>query len=173
MTITRPQAANKVASKTVEAPAREVKSPGASTKEVVEPGVTFSFNVVMDKAGSTAIVQFHLPLSMAEQDMQRYTRKALGVVELEQLRFDRNKLKVEIKLSSALLDSLKEEFTSARSQRDEEAKRSGNGKVAKPVNQQLIAMDNNLRQAMRRHDSMIADFAQMEQRLGPDSSTDS
>jgi len=162
MTITKPQA-------------REVKSPGSATKEVVEPGVTFSYNIVMDKTGSTAIVQFHLPLSMPEETMQAYTRKALGVVELEQLRFDRNKLKVELKLSSAMLDSLKEEFNTIRVSRDEEAKRAGNGKVGKPASQQLLAMDNNLRQAMRRHDLMVADLAQMEKRLGSNganSSTD-
>jgi hypothetical protein len=152
--------------------AREVKAPGSSTKEVVEPGVTFSYNIVLDKAGSTAIVQFHLPIGMDEEKMQTYTRKVLGVVELEQLRLDRNKLKVELKLSSAMLESLKEEFSHERAKSDEEAKRSGNSKLAKPKNQQLIAMDNNYRNASRRHESMVADLAQMEKRLAVNSSAD-
>lgn len=156
MTITKPQA-------------RMVKAPGSATPEVVEPGVTYSFNIVLDKAGSTAITQFHLPLNMSEETMQEYTNKALRVVELTQLKFDHTKLKVELKLSAAIIDSLKEELKQARVSREEEAKRSGNGKVAKPINQQLLAMDNNLRQSMKRHDAMIADLAQMEKRLGTNS----
>ena len=152
---------------------REVKSPGSATPQVVEPGVTYSFNIILDKAGSTAIAQFHLPLSMSANDMQDYTRKALGVIEMEQLRFDKEKLKVELKLSAAMIDSLKEELKNSRANRDEEIKRSGNGKVGKPISQNLLAMDNNLRQSMRRHDAMIADLAQMEKRLnGTNSSYD-
>jgi len=147
----------------------QVKAPGSATKEIVEPGVTFSFNIILDKAGSTAIAQFHLPLSMDEDVMQAYTRKALGVIELEQLRFDYQKLKTEIKLSVAMIDNIKEELKQKRAEKEEEAKRSGNGKIARPVAQNLIAIDNNLRQAMHRHDSMIADAAQMEKRLGSNS----
>jgi len=144
---------------------KEVKAPGSATAHVVEPGVTYSFNVVLDKAGSIAIAQFHLPLSMSEREMQEYTSKALGVIELQQLRFDAQKLKVEIKLSAALLDQLKQEFDETRGRHEKEARLSGNGKVAKPLSQQLIAMDNNYRQTQRRHDAMIADLAQMEKRL--------
>jgi hypothetical protein len=161
MTFVKPQAQSKKV---------EVKAPGSAMPTVVEPGVTYSFNIVLDKAGSTAIAQFHLPLSMQEEEMQSYTQKALRVVELVQLKFDRDKLKVEIKLSSVMIDRQKEELQQARKARDEEAKRSGNGKVAKPVNQQLIALDNSLRQSMSRHDAMLLDLAQMEKKLGTVSS---
>jgi len=149
----------------------QVKAPGSSVKEIVEPGVTYSFNIVLDKAGSTAIAQFHLPLGMPKEEMQAYTIKALNVIELTQLKFDRDKLKVEIKLNAAILDSLKEELKQTRAARDEEAKRSGTGKVAKPINQQLLAMDNNLRQNMARHEAMLADLIQMEKRLGSGSNS--
>ena len=147
----------------------QVKSPGAPTREVVEPGVTYAYNIVLDKAGSTAVAQLHLPLNMHAEDMQTYTNKALHVIEMVQLKFDRDKLKVELKLSAAMLDSLKEELKAARIARDKEMQTSGNSKVAKPVNQQLLAMDNNLRHAMARHEAMLADLVQMEKRLGPDS----
>jgi hypothetical protein len=164
MTITKPQTAHKgtVHKDTV----REVKAPGSATSTVVEPGVTYAYNIVLDKAGSTAVAQFHLPLNMPATDMQAYTTKALGVIELVQLKFDRDKLKVELKLSAAMLDALKAEFLEERAKSEEEAKRSGNGKLAKPKSQQLIAMDNNYRQSQRRHDAMVADLAQMEKRLG-------
>ena len=160
MTATKPQA-------------REVKAPGSATKEVVEPGVTYAFNIVLDKAGSTAVAQFHLPLNMSAETMQAYTTKALGVIEMTQLKFDRDKLKVELKLSAAMLDNLKEEFAQTRKKAEEESKRAGNGKLAKPVSQQLIALDNNYRQANKRHDAMVADLAQMEKRLGLSSAANS
>jgi hypothetical protein len=143
-----------------------VKAPGSSTREIVEPGVTYSFSIVLDKVGSQAIAQFHLPLSMNEEEMMDYTFKALSVVEMTQLKFDRDKLKVELKLSSAMLDNLKREFQEAKGAAEEEAKRSGNGKIAKPINQNLIALDNNYRQNSKRHEAMVADLAQMEKRLG-------
>jgi len=155
--------------------AKEVKAPGSATKEVVEPGVTYAYNIVLDKAGSTAVAQFHLPLNMGEQEMGEYTRKALRAIEMTQLKLDRDKLKVELRLSGAMLDNLKEEFLHARKKNEDEAKRSGNGKLAKPINQQFIALDNNYRQSQRRHDAMVADLAQMEKRLnsyGLNSSTD-
>lgn len=151
-------------------PQREVKSPGAATPQVVEPGVTYAFNLVLDKAGSTAVAQFHLPLNMDESSMRAYTDKALHVVEMVQLKFDRDKLKVEIKLSAMMIDRQKEELKQARIARDEEAKRSGSGKVAKPVTQQLLSIDNSVKQSMARHEAMLLDLAQMEKRLGSDSS---
>jgi ribosome maturation protein Sdo1 len=102
--------------------------------------------------------------------MRAYTDKALHVVEMVQLKFDRDKLKVEIKLSAMMIDRQKEELKQARIARDEEAKRSGSGKVAKPVTQQLLSIDNSVKQSMARHEAMLLDLAQMEKRLGPDSS---
>lgn len=160
MVVTKPQVKPSVV------PTREVKAPGSATPQVVEPGVTYAFNILLDKVGSTAVAQFHLPLNMDEGDMQMYTARALHVIEMVQLKFDRDKLKVELKLSGAMLDSLKEEFNQVKAKNEEEAKRSGNGKLAKPVSQQLIALDNNYRNAQKRHDAMLADFTQMEKRLG-------
>jgi len=145
---------------------REVKAPGSSAPQVVEPGVTYAFNVVLDKAGSTAVAQFHLPLNMSVDDMHRYTRKALDVIEMQQLRFDAQKLKVELKLSSALLEQLKKEFEETRAKHEKEARLSGNGKVAKPLSHQLVAMDNNYRQQQRMHEAKLAELMSMEIRLG-------
>ena len=69
-----------------------------------------------------------------------------------------------------MLDQIKQEFEEVRSKNEKEARLSGSGKVAKPLNQQLVAMDNNYRQSQRRHDAMIADLAQMEKKLGTVSS---
>jgi hypothetical protein len=170
MTIMRPQPRRDERTQEL----KEVKAPGAATPvTIAQPGVTYSFNIVLDKAGSTVIAQFHLPLDMHEAEMQLYTYKALKVIELQQLRFDRDKLKVELKLSAAMLDSLKEELAYAKKKRDDEVKRSGNTRVAKPISENLIALDNNLRQNMKRHDAMLADLAQMEKRLAPNCGTDS
>jgi len=152
--------------------AKEVRAPGSATKEVVEPGVTYAYNIVLDKAGSTAVAQFHLPLNMGEREMGEYTRKALHTIEMAQLKFDHDKLKVELKLSGAMLHNLEEEFVQARKKNEDEAKRAGNGKLAKPISQQFIALDNNYRQSQRRHDAMVAELAQMEKRLGTYSGTD-
>jgi hypothetical protein len=145
---------------------KEVKAPGMATQQVVIPGVTYSFNIVLDKAGSTAIAQFHLPLDMSAKEMVAYTGKALGVIELQQLKFDHAKLKIELKLSAAMLDGIKDEYAAKRLEAEASAKASGNAKLAKPVAQNLLAMDQNYKQAQRRHDAVIADLAQMEKRIG-------
>jgi hypothetical protein len=168
MTTIRPQE-RKYASKTPTEP-KEVRAPGSATVQVVEPGVTYSFNIVLDKAGSTAIAQFHLPLSFTKEEMLEYTAKALSVIEMQQLRFDRDKLKVEIKLTSAMLDNMKEDFVKARANAEKDAKLSSNGKLAKPVNQQLIALDNDYRNQQKRYEAMQAELLQMEKRLGANSS---
>jgi hypothetical protein len=170
MTIQKPQAKTATRKDSYMDTVRDVKAPGSSTPQVVEPGVTYAFNIILDKVGSTAVAQFHLPLNMSVETMQAYTKKALEVIEMQQLRFDAQKLKVEIKLSAVMLDQIKQEFEEVRSKNEKEARLSGNGKVAKPLNQQLVAMDNNYRQSQRRHDAMIADLAQMEKKLGTVSS---
>ncbi len=151
---------------------KEVRAPGSAIPTVVEPGVTYAYNILLDKVGSTAVAQFHLPLSMSGEDMLAYTRKALKAIEMTQLKFDCDKLRVEFKLSSAMIDSQKRELVEARKQREEEARRSGSGKVAKPVAQQLLSIDNSIRQAEARHIAMQADLLDMEKRLdhGSDSS---
>lgn len=148
---------------------KEVRAPGSAIPTVVEPGVTYAYNIILDKMGSTAVAQFHLPLSMSEENMRTYTRKALRAIEMTQLKFDCDKLKVELKLSSAMIDSQKRELIEARKQREEAARCSGNGKIAKPVAQQLLSIDNSIRQAEARHTAMQADLLNMEKRLGSDS----
>jgi len=152
----------------------QVKSPGSSKPEVVTPGVTFSFNMVLDKAGSSAVAQFHLPLSMSLEEMSGYTRKAINVLELEQLRLDRNKLKAEIKLSAHMLERLKREVIAKQKKAEAARNRAGNGKLGDPkIAQELLAVEQDYRNNEQRHEHMQADLLEMEHKLGVNSGTDS
>jgi len=133
------------------------------TQVTVAPGVTFSFSIALDKIGSNAVAQFHLPLGMDDAEMHRHTRKAMRILELEKLRIDADMLELELKLSAGTLVFMKADLIEEHAKQD--AAKKGKHSVATSDKHRLLMMDNDYKKNQALHDQKVLRLQEMKDRL--------